>query len=241
MPTLRAFLKGQECIYDEFRRLAAEEVVTKGVKTDPRLTERFGGFSVNISPSAEVARRAADFSKKISAAVSAIIYPAEEIHTTLCGYGAGPGFLADIKKPEFRDVLRGLISGVEEILPAVRRFSCAINNYDGYLYTPAVVIAAGRPNEAFIELMASVEESCYKKGLILRPAWGAHITLSRFLNVEIPPEGLGGFLKIVSETPPLGRSVATRLNVGYTSWKSCDIDVSQENCGRFVSCASFLL
>jgi len=217
-----------------------ESVGTKGIKTDPRLTERFGGFSVNVSPSPDVAHRAADFSRRISAAVSAIIYPAEEIHTTLCGYGARPGFLADSEKPEFRDVLRGLISGVEEILPVAGSFSCAIN-YDEWLYTPAVVIAAGRPNEAFVGLMAAIEESCGKEGFALRPAWGAHITLSRFMNVEIPPEGLGGFLKIVSETPPLGRSVATRLNVGYTSWKSYDIDVSQENCGRFVSCASFSL
>ena len=168
--------------------------------------------------------------------VPAIIYDAGAVHTSLGSYCGDFGFVADPDKAGHKEILDAMSAATEAV---VREFSkeCSID-YTKYLYTFRVAIAAGIPNDGFVELIHAVASACQERGINLKPAWGAHITLSRFKAAK-PAEELGDFFKLFQNTPLLGKSRPIAVRVGYANWSQPDEE--QELCGHFTTYERFPL
>lgn len=181
-----------------------------------------------------VARQAAAVSRRLAEVVPAIVYEPRDFHTTLGIFGRGDNFV-------YAENHRDLIETLRDAAVAARK---SVSGQPGvtfgeYLYTPEVTIASGQPNEAFVELVNAVEEETAKRACPVRPAWGAHGTLSR-VHTPTPSAFADQFCGVLSAAEPLGESRPVRIVIGHSGWWPTPdrSDLTRENAvGHLVAAA----
>ena len=230
------FIKEQNLGYENFRKLALETRVT-GLKADPNLEKKVGGFYIALKHDSEILSSVERFSRKIASNVPAIIYDDTAVHTTLGSHLATMGMVVDPRKPKHQDILLRMTWAVKETIKGWRNFSI---DYTEYLHTSFVAIAAGIPDPAFVTLVNRLVLACEKCEIDLKPAWDAHITLSRF-KANVPAKKLAKFYRLFEETPPLGKSSPTTINVGYSRCIPRPNEKPEDVCGHFTNYRTFLL
>lgn len=213
MDPLSHFIAEQEKTYRAFSALA-ETARQKGIMPDPNLDKRFGGFFVVLIHPMEIARRAEEMSRATACTIPALLYRARDVHTTVGSFLYGKGFSPDaVENPE--KILRDLADAAETTVKEAKHGAekCTVD-YGEYLYTQAVLIAAGIPNLGFVHVVDTLEREAKKRGITLKRPWGSHMTLNRF-SAPVQRKNLDGFLALVSDAKPIGRSAPIALSVGY--------------------------
>ena len=213
MANLSEFLAVQGAIYNRFE-IQQETVRKEGVSPDKAATDLVGGFLVVWKHSPRTSKAAAELSRTISDVVPALLYPEEGIHTTVSDYQVVPGLVVDRTNPAHEDALSKLAQGVREALMEISLPEpCAIN-YIGWLYNATTVIAEGIPNSSLISVNEAIQNACARHSIELRAPWGAHITVSRFLE-KVPADRLPDLFQLLNSARPLGMSRPVAVEVGY--------------------------
>lgn len=196
----KEFLDKQEEVYSRFRDTS--KVQTDGTK--PSIPERQRGYVIIFRHPPEIAQKMSDFSRRISQVVPSLFYDFDTIHTTISDLIVGENFTPEKDTLEkLCDSVRGTrIANKPQIL------------YSEWLYNQNTVLVSGIPNQFFFEIVQGVYSLGKQKGLGVRLPWGAHITVSRFLEEE-KPEKLTDFFKLMKEAPELKASVPENIEVGY--------------------------
>jgi len=201
---LAAFLAGQDKIYDKFRNNTSAR---DGLDTDQAVAGRKGGYIIAIRHPDAVTEPLARFAKRVSRCVPALAYSSKQLHTTLDTEDVETDFVPD----EHR--LMELSDFVETL--DHRRLSAVTLNYDTILHGNENVIAAGVPtNDGFLALMEYLMKRAEHCGITLRMPAITHITLNRFTR-PVPADALKDFYALMKETPKVGNSTPTRVDVGH--------------------------
>ena len=111
-------------------------------------------------------------------------------------------------------VLNRLVSAVRE----TGRLAAPTIEYNEWLFNQSTLIAAGTPNEAFLEISQRIVDSAKKESLELRLPWGAHITIARFTRPQTYDE-LAGFRSFLENAALLGTSRPACIDVGHMTFK----------------------
>lgn len=217
VPTLDEFLKTQEEHYAGIRN-AGNEAHEKGVECDSNLKEQRGGFFIVLRHQPEIERAASLFSRHIAKCIPAIEYSEDQIYTSLCGYGYEPGLRVNPKEKAHRAILSDLSRVAYLTIQRLPSAKPVIEiNYKGFIHSRHVAIARGFPNQGFVDLAGALSEACILAGIKVKPAWGAHMTLSRFTG-NVPRDMLGPFFALFRDATPFGISRPTAINIGYADW-----------------------
>ena len=230
------FIKEQDLRYDDFRK-AALETKKDGLKADPNLEKKMGGFYIVLKHRIEIIDPVEKFSREIASNVPAIIYGGTDVHTTLGSYSAKMGMIVDPRKPKHEETLERMSWAVLEAIQGWKDLSI---DYTEYLHTSCVAIALGIPSPGFVKLVNRLVLACKKREIDLKPAWGAHITLSRF-KANVPAKKLKTFFRLFKETPPLGKSSPVIIGVGYSRWTPQPDEIPEDVCGHFTAYRIFFL
>ncbi len=198
------FLKNQEEVYAKFgdqKKLREQGLV-------PNVSQIYGGgYLVSFRYPNDVTSRVDDLSRRVSAIIPSIEYNYDNIHTTLTNYHQGVGFSPN----------GNILDALSEASRTVRnRVRPPVVDFRRWLYNQDSLIAAGYPNDLFLEASKVLDDGVRKTGLRFKSAWGAHITANRFLE-DVEPEKLEEFFRLVDSTSVPGTSQPFAIDVGYVS------------------------
>lgn len=196
------FLAKQESIYTEFRNTSKIEL--EGII--PKIFENQGGYIIAYRHSENIIEGIKEFSEKISRIVPSIIYNEGNIHTTLATFQVSDNFVFD------KILLKNIINSVHASVPLIKKVEI---EYTEWLMNQDSGIVGGIPNPAFFENIKKVVEYAMKAGIQLKSPWGAHITISRFLE-SVSKEQTLELLNLFKNSKPLGLSKIEYVDVGYS-------------------------
>ena len=219
MIELEAFVQGQHAVYDKFRRLTIREEGT----TPPKTVENRDGYLVIIQHPDEIIQRCANFSRKIAQVVPAMEYERITVHTTLAVVGM------QYRDPGLQQLDQSTMSLLQNALHSVAaNFSRVSIPYEGWLYNRDTTVAWGIAGNDFVQLVDLIHESLAKYNAVqfgkVQQPWGAHITVSRFLEYT-PPEQLADFFHVVENEPALPPSTPEAVCLGYVSVKEGKVGI----------------
>lgn len=200
--TFSEFIAKQDGIYAEFRDTSKIEL--DGIV--PKIFDNQGGYIVAYRHSNNVIDGIREFSEKISKIVPSIKYHEDNIHTTLSTFQVLDNFAFD------ETILDSVTNIVQANLPLIKNVKI---DYNEWLMNESTGIVGGKPNLAFFENIKKVVEYALKRGIQLKFPWGAHITISRFLE-KISNEQTLELLNLFKNSKPLGISTPEYVDVGYS-------------------------
>jgi len=209
------FLGKQEKIYAEFRdtsKIEAEGLI-------PQISDNKGGYIIALRHSDNIVSGVEKFNEKISRVTSSIKYESSNIHTTLATYKVVDGFCP------VKENLENLANIVCHSFSLIKKIEI---EYYEWLMNQDSGIAQGIPNQAFFENVRRIIDYAQGYGIHLKFPWGAHITVSRFLE-KISHEQTLELLSIFKNSKPLGISRPKYIDVGYfiLTPKSFKVNVSK--------------
>jgi len=218
------FLAEQQRNYESLQR-QQQETLRTGIEADPMLRERKGGFFLSLIHPIEVVNRVAALSRQIAELVPAVVCHPQDVHTTagmLLDGSFGPDFYFDEGKPEHAESLKRALKVAETVAERVVANSSGSIAFNGELFvTPRVIVAAGMPDEAQVNTFELVKQIGEELGTPIKPAWGAHITISRFIDRRNREE-IGPLFDLLKRTSPIGVSIPVGISAGYTLWKKSE-------------------
>jgi len=195
------FLAKQEKIYTEFRDTSKIEL--EGLI--PQISNNKGGYIIVLRHSDNIVTGIEDFNEKINRVTSSIKYDKSNIHTTLATYQLVDGFCP----------IKGNLEDLTNIVYHNFLFFKKIEiEYYEWLLNQNSGIVRGIPNLAFFENVRGITDYAQRYGIHLEFPWGAHITISRFLEI-ISHEQILKLLDIFKNSKPLGISRPKYIDVGY--------------------------
>jgi len=195
------FLEKQGRIYAEFRDTS--KIEKEGLI--PQISENKGGYIIALRHSDNIVAGIERFNKQINRITSQIKYEDNNIHTTLATYQVEEGFCP------INDTLDILIKIVGDNISLMKKIEI---EYSQWLIDQYSGIAAGIPDLAFFENAQRIIDYAQGYGIQLKFPWGAHITVSRFLE-KLPHKKILELLDIFKNSEPLGISTPKYLDVGY--------------------------
>lgn len=210
---------------------AGLKVTETGLRHDPSLAARQGCASIALRHRPWVASKAEEVSRQIAKVVPAVVYTAQDIHTTLCSAETTPHFYPR-ERSILRQELESLAKGVLEVIGSVWPGSIKID-FTSYLFNNSVTMAAGMPNEEYVVLVGRLVEALAP--MRVYPTNDAHITMSRFKSGATAQQ-LEDFLGLGLMDRQLGESLPDTICVGYSNWDPMDPDASN---GHFMPYHSF--
>ncbi len=209
------FLEKEQEVYDRFANTDA--ILKNGIV--PAVKPKQNGYLVIFRHDDSIAERVERLSEKVNKITPVMVYHTPHVHTTITDY--------DLTDGEFvpnEDILKNMSRAVHEIkndIVAPEIF------YFNWLTNPNTVIAAGRPDEAFVDAVQKYVASAIKNGLKpqsddfksgIRMPWGAHITTARYMNKLDPvkdKEKIAELIHTVRYNPMLSFSKTNAIDVGY--------------------------
>ncbi|ARC86394.1 hypothetical protein U732_3419 [Clostridium argentinense CDC 2741] len=195
------FLEKQENIYAEFRNTS--KVKEEGLV--PQISINRGGYIIALKHSKNIVDAVDNFTKKIDLVTSSIRYDESNIHTTLGTY-------------EVKDEFSPANKTLELIINAVKNSFSSIKGiqikYNEWLINQDSGIIAGIPNMNFYGYIEKLSEYTQMNGIEVKRPWGAHATVSRFLE-KISYDRTLELLNIFKESKPIGISIPKYVDVGY--------------------------
>ncbi len=193
-----AFLEKQESIYNKFRDTS--KINAEGVKAS---VPNQGGYLIAFRHPEKITDALGEFSHQVSRITPAIVYNESNGHTTLSDYQLQEGFTPD------NQTLDKLSRIVHANLRSMEKVKI---DYNVWLVNQSSVIAAGLPNEAFLDAAKKIVGHASKNDVELRLPWGAHITTSRFSEAQ---KDVADLLAYVRTGKPLGTSSPEYIDVGH--------------------------
>lgn len=195
------FISRQEVIYSEFRDTS--KVEQNGIV--PKILNGQGGYIIAYRHSTNIVEIVEELSQRINNSVPSIKYNKDNIHTTLATFQVSDAFTLD------QITFNNLIDIVNYCLPLIRDVKI---QYNELLMNQDTVILGGNPNIEFFNNVKKIVESSLQEGIQLKYPWGAHITISRFLE-EVSNKQMVELLTLVKNSIPLEVSTPTCIDVGY--------------------------
>lgn len=217
------WLEKQNGIYQKSFRDQKSAVLQKGLKPDPAIAKRDGGFIVAFRHPSSISEKIEEFAKNINCLANlrpVLPYYGEIVHTTIGTVSVGPGFVVDPDKEDHQRIINALWWAVCYVFADPETCSLDIGpieiNYPEYLFNQTTVIARAEPNENFFKGIEAIKEIVKHRTVDLSPSWGAHITVARFThNVAPGQEGLEfQFPELCKEAVVPGRSRVAAIDVG---------------------------
>ncbi|MDO8548068.1 MAG: hypothetical protein Q7R71_00110, partial [bacterium] len=140
-------------------RASAGEVERHGIKFEKNLFERRGAFTVALKHEPRVATALASLSHQIADLVPSVAYAADELHTTLCLYGKSINFVYDADDAAQQKLLHALEHAAKMVCQKNRE---VVFDFVEYIMTPEAVIAAGVPDQSFVDVLEAMvtEAAC---------------------------------------------------------------------------------
>lgn len=211
------FLESQNKTLDLMRNFERDETRKIGIRPDPGLVNRRGGFFLSLMHEPEIVTKASKLSLEIGRRVPAVSYTNNELHTTA---GSIPEsqqdyFYYDEGMPTHRRFLDAVVNVANEVATEMRSGACQILFSEPYIIVPTCVVAPGQPNEAFIEIINTVKKVSEEVGVEFKLPWGAHMTLCRFTKTK-KPEEVQALFHLLKNEAPFGLSRVTGIAAGYT-------------------------
>lgn len=195
------FLEKQNNIYAEFRNQSKIEL--EGL--NPKLETNKGGYIIALRHSKSIIDAIEKFTYKVNLVVPSIIYDESNIHTTLATYEESSDFVADKDKLE-------LISKIaNDNLSFIKGLEI---EYNEWLLNQDTGIITGTPNEKFVEFVDNIIKVGKTYNINLKQPWGAHITISRFLEKASYEKTLE-LLNVFKDSKFIGVSLPRYIDVGY--------------------------
>jgi hypothetical protein len=199
--TFSEFLTKQNSIYAEFRDIS--KIRTEGIT--PNVPDCKCGYTIVYRHPKNITDNISEFSRKINQIVPTINYDEINIHTSICSLK-----LTNKYNPE-EIILKKLSDIVKSSLPLIKGVQI---NYTEWLIDQTSGIAGGDPNIKFFENMKNIIDHAESSDIELKSSWGAHITVSRFLN-KVTCEQAAELLDLFKNSKPLGISLPNHIDVGY--------------------------
>ncbi|MFH1400927.1 MAG: hypothetical protein ABIH41_05380 [Nanoarchaeota archaeon] len=170
--SLDEFLERQDRIYAAFRDTAT----LRRQGTIPNLRSA-AGVIVALHHDDGVNQSVATISSGLSQIIPCVTYSPSTVHTTLVVY--------DAKAQSEPDA--GLLSRLTADLIRHRaNWRRPVIRYGELLANEDSVIAAGVPDEAFVQMVEQIRLSTAHYDVSVRPTWGAHMTVARFTRGVSP-------------------------------------------------------
>lgn len=195
------FLAKQNRIYEEFRDTS--KIQLEGIS--PKIFENQGGYIIAYRHSENIVSSISEFSQKVSKIVTSIKYGKDNIHTTLATYQVSDEFQLD------KFILDNLSKSVKDNLPLIKAVKI---DYTEWLIDQTTGIVGGNPNRGFFENAERIVQCARQSGMELKLPWGAHITVSRFLETTSEEQTLE-LLSLFKNSKSLGISKPTYIDVAY--------------------------
>jgi len=197
------FLENQQRIYSEFRDTS--KIEKEGLI--PQISDNKGGYIIALRHSDNIVAGIEKFNEKVSGITSSIRYEGSNIHTTLATYQVAEGFCP------IEETLNKLVKIVSDNISLMKKIEI---EYSQWLIDQYSGIAAGIPDLAFFENAQRIIDYAQGYGIQLKFPWGAHITVSRFLE-KLPHKETLELVEIFRNSEPLGKSTPKYIDVGYFS------------------------
>lgn len=211
------FLQKQEEVYKKFKD--KDKFLKEGVV--PNVKPQQSGYLVVFRHPDSIAEKVQKLSEKVNKITPVILYNKPHIHTTITDY--------KLTEQDFnpdKDVLANMARAVHDIKKEIVAPEIF---YNGWLTNSNTVIAAGIPDNNFIDISEKYVNAAIKQGLEsdpknggVRMPWGAHITTARYMNKLDPvkdKEKIKELLETVKYAPILGFSKTEFIDVGYFTIK----------------------
>ncbi|WP_291583647.1 hypothetical protein [Clostridium sp. UBA6640] len=195
------FLEKQEKIYTEFKDTS--KVREEGLV--PQISINKGGYIIALRHSRNIINAADKFTKEVDTIISSIKYDESNIHTTLGTYEVKDEFSPANKTLEL------IINAAKYSVSSIKGIQI---DYNEWLMNQDTGIIAGISNISFFEYIKKLNEYAQMNGIELKRPWGAHITVSRFLE-KISYDKTLELLDIFKKSKPIGISIPKYLDVGY--------------------------
>lgn len=171
----------------------------------PNIPKYQGSYLIVFRHPEKIVESAKEVSYKISRVLPSIIYDESNLHTAILIVDTNENFSVE------KGVLEELSKSVDT---SIRELKKPKIDYEGWLYNQNSLIAKGIPNENFFNVVKKLGKSSKERGLEPILTWGAHMTVSRFAE-ERKPNEVSDVIKLIKETPILGESVPSIIDVGH--------------------------
>lgn len=215
-----AFNEKQNGIYGNFHG-AQEQITENGLEVDGG-TAKQGAFLLAWRIPENTARLIGEFSEELNNQVPSVVYGRTETvdnaHVTLSDYGLVKGEHINPEADDSRAVLAGLVAATRQGID--RAGLGTLQNTElglgDVLHNGKTGIIAGHANPGLFVVRQAVVGAANEQGLELKPAWGAHSTVSRVLEAQEPGSSkLPEFMNTLHHAPSFGTVRPSSLDVGY--------------------------
>lgn len=211
------FLQKQDEVYTRFKD--EDKFLKEGVV--PNVKPQQSGYLVIFRHPDYISERVQRLSEKVNKITPVVVYTTPNVHTTITDYK-----LTDENFNPDKKVLENMARAVYDIKKDI--VAPEISYFDWFT-NPNTIIAAGIPDDNFLDVAQKYLAAAEKTGLTTNPKeggirmpWGTHITTARYMNKLDPvkdKEKIKELLNTVKYTPLLGISKTEFIDVGYFSIK----------------------
>lgn len=193
------FLAKEREIYGNFRN-TSNHLQTVGLTPDPAVQREVGGLGVAVRHM-DVAHNITGFTRRVANCVPCLAYTDANEHSTLSSatrsnftysYTTTLTQLGDVDE----DVRRILTTRTGK-----KMLKHASVEYGKPLTNQTTMILPGNPTSAYVDLLLNISDVCEPLGM--KPSWGTHITLARYLE-DVPATKAADLVALTQQVLPLG-------------------------------------
>ena len=197
LQTFKAWIGCGNSIYEKFARQMVAGVMD-GMKPDPFVIERKGGYLLFRRPNPEVAAKVAEFGEMVKQITpSVLVYPENVLHSTFTDYQVWPNFIPS-EALDHGHVLEQLDT-IVKIFPRVHASTVV---YKRALFGLNAFVLEGESDELFYLCACAMHGIGQGLGMNLRMPWGAHLTFGR-TSGEVSPAHVAELAELCSSVYPL--------------------------------------
>lgn len=149
----------------------------EGMKPDPVITERKGGYFVTFSPHKSVTEHVAEFASRAKVLVPSLVtYEEGILHTTISDFKVAANFLPHMD--ENHDLVLQKFCRVITVAQNLG-YRAGCNYEKGFVFNQTTGILRGTPTDEFLTYSEAIVAEARKEGIELRLPWGSHVSFAR--------------------------------------------------------------
>jgi hypothetical protein len=226
LETYKSFLDNQERVCKE--AFDPQAFLENGTIVSSAMSEGRCGYIVAFRHPDRITEPVSEFAIAVSRQIPSFNYDSSNLHTTIAIFYEQNGVRTVDKKrvDQVCKVVDSLKSeGVLARLDARISFGKPLGG--DWRHNSDSVIAIGRPNKAFVELVYAMAARAAAPPLAAsaRFGWGAYMTTNRMTVRRKKLEKLVEFQEFMKRAPALGESVMSRLDVCYYTLSNRGFDL----------------
>ncbi len=193
MERYEQFLQNEQSIYDKIRKQEAT-LHESGLSADPAIKRKIGGLAV-VARHQRLVGKLSTLTCSLKGCFSCLVYDGTNEHSTFCVKDEPDFVFNPCLHKEKLIALAETVAAVLANMSIAQQRECIVR-YDKPLYNATTVILPGEPRQAYVDLLLTISDTCTKR-VYVRPSWGSHITIARFLRAHQPSE-IESFLRFMS-------------------------------------------